>query len=197
MLFSGMTPAPAQLPLALQDPPAWAVEGIFWLLCGTVAALVACAVGLWLLLWRVRRIEQLGRRVDAIEDLRALVGRMADAREDLDLRRLEHVLVDLRDGQRSVHDALLRCVEAGARAQRTGDPGPVAQGLGERIVNRLHSLGYERVHQVEPPEEVEELVDGEVQVEAYRQGVLHKGRVVVRSGRIFAVDLKSVYTAFP
>lgn len=197
MLFSGMSPAAVPLVLALQDPPAWMVEGLFWLLAAVAAGVLAIAVGLWLLLIRVRRIEELGRRVDAVEDLRSIVSRIAAAREDLDLRRLEHVLIDLRDGQREVHDALLRNIEASARSQVDGVAGAASQGLGERAVNRLHSLGYERVHLVDAPEEVDELVDGEVQVEAHRQGVLHKGRVVVRSGRIFAVDLKSVYTAFP
>jgi hypothetical protein len=183
--------------LAPEEVPAWMAEGAFWLLLLAAALGLAAVVLLALLSARVARLEALARRLDVLEEMRGVLERLAAGREELDLRRIEHVLVDVREGQKQLGEALLRSVEGRATF---GDVSPPAgSSLGERVVNRLHSLGYERVHLVTEPEDVERIGagDGDVHVEAYRQGVLHKGRVAVRAGRLFAVDLKSVYTAFP
>ena len=39
--------------------------------------------------------------------------------------------------------------------------------------------------------------DGEILIEANKSGVLHKGRVLVRSGRIANVELHPAYSIFP
>lgn len=72
-------------------------------------------------------------------------------------------------------------------------------GLGERVTNRLLALGYERVQIVTDHELLDEIAeaDGEALVEAWRNGVLHKGRVVVTAGEISAVDVHPSYSIFP
>ena len=74
-------------------------------------------------------------------------------------------------------------------------PGHVA----ERVVNRLLALGYERVELIGGAEELAGLAhtDGQVLVEARRDGVPCKGRVTIRSGRIEAVHLQPAFPAFP
>jgi len=184
--------------------PGWLPQAVLWLL---VALLLACGAGvcaLWLMVARLRVLEERSRLLEALGELRSALTRLVDERDDLDLRRIEHVLIDLRDTQRRLEDALLRSVE-GERS-RAGDEGPPAAGLAlgrgdlaERVVNRFLSLGYERVEIVTRPEKLSELAaqDGEVLVEARRQGVLHKGRVLVRGGRIASVDMHPAYSIFP
>ena len=74
-----------------------------------------------------------------------------------------------------------------------------APALGERIVNRLMALGYERIELVTPHAELEAIAGGggEVLVEARREGVPCKGRVRVRAGRIEAVQLQPAFGVFP
>jgi hypothetical protein len=73
--------------------------------------------------------------------------------------------------------------------------------LSERIVQRLLAHGYERVHVVPTLAELEELFEAEgaheVLVEARHNGVLCKGRVLLRDGVVTDVELKPAYTMFP
>jgi len=117
---------------------------------------------------------------------------------------VEHLLIDLRDAQQRLEDALLRSLEAvrgPALAGEGAGPGSASggEGLGERVVNRLLALGYERAQIVTPSEKLLELAadDGEVLVEARQGGVLHKGRIVVRGGRLTDVDVHPSYSIFP
>jgi hypothetical protein len=52
---------------------------------------------------------------------------------------------------------------------------------------------------VTPPDELARMAsaDGQVVVEARREGALCKGRVAIREGRIDGVHLEPAYTAFP
>jgi len=74
-----------------------------------------------------------------------------------------------------------------------------AEALSDRIVTRLLGLGYERVQLVTPLEKIGEMIagDGEVSVEARRDGAACKGRIVIRRGVIVDVQLQSAYTTFP
>jgi len=185
--------------LAAAEIPFWMAETWLWLGVAGLVVLVACAAGLWTLVARLRKLTDYARRLDAIEDVRDQLGRLVGGTEALDLRRIEHVLVDLRDAQRRLEDALLRAVERAPRENGGTGEVPPAGALGERVVNRLLSLGYERVHLVTESAELDELErgDGEVLVEAHRQGALCKGRVLVRAGRITEVLVKPSYSAFP
>jgi hypothetical protein len=199
-------PSPALLTVVLEDAaaaPAWMVESAFWL--AVLAAFVALGgvVMLGFALRELRGLAILARRVDVLEELRDLLGRLVNSREDLDLRRIEHVLVDLKESQSAVGDAVMRAVERAPSTQPGADPAPalagVGLGLGERVVNRLLAMGYERVQFVTSLDDLEPLseTDGEVLVEARRQGALYKGRVLVRGGRITDVELQPNYSAFP
>jgi hypothetical protein len=175
-----------------------------------LAALVAAvgaglaAAAAWTLVTRVR---ELGARAAPLEHLATLsrdVRTLSEARGDLDLRRVEHLLIELRDSQVRLEDALLRHADATREALVRGDStaalaAPAGDGLGERAVNRLIAMGYERIQLVTRHEKLLELVarDGEILVEANKAGVLHKGRVLVRSGRIANVELHPAYSIFP
>lgn len=165
------------------------------------AALLLCsalaAVGVWMV---HRRLFDLGRaaaHLEGLDELRAAVARLAADRSDLDLRRVEHVLIEVRDLLRRQEDALLRMAQVhsgGASAPAAG-----GGGLSERVTTRLFALGYERVQVLDGLAELERIGDGdgEVRVEAKRGGVPCKGRVLVRGGLISDVEMQSAYATFP
>ena len=177
-------------------------------LLGLVVALLA---GLAILVARLgARAAALEERASALDKLEPLAGhvrKLAESEDALDLRRLEHVLVDIRDGQRRVEERLLGLVESLEHSrdvlhpqapQSPPTPGGAAP-LAERVVTRLLALGYERIELLTPLDDIESLADddGELVVEARKDGSLHKGRVHVRSGAIVDVQLRSTYEAFP
>ncbi|NOT32305.1 MAG: hypothetical protein HOP15_17805 [Planctomycetes bacterium] len=107
-------------------------------------------------------------------------------------------MIDLRDGSKRVEELLLRAQEQRAGASEALVP-LSALNLGERVVNRLSALGYERIELVTPHHELEAAANGscDVLVEARREGVLCKGRVRIRGGRIEAVQLQPSFAIFP
>ena len=197
-------PTAQELPGAFDALPAWLPEATFWLALGAVLVALAATVGVWTLVARAREIQREGERLAVLEQIQHKLSELVAAREDLDLRRVEHLLIDLRDAQGRLEDALLRSLEA-VRGRGASGAGEAlvsiggAEGLGERVVNRLLALGYERVQIVTRPEKLVELAarDGEVLVEARRGGVLHKGRVVIRGGRLADVEIHPSYSIFP
>jgi hypothetical protein len=175
---------------------AWLVASLPWLGAALLLAVSAGVVGVFLIVRRFHDLERLASRLDALEDLKVSLGRLADAHGDLEVRRIEHLLIEIRDGQRRVEDRLLRAVEA---ARTPGSAHPTPGGLSDRVIDRLLALGYERVQLITPVDELpaDDAGEGEVRVEAHRNGVLCKGRVRVRDGALVDVELKPAYTAFP
>jgi hypothetical protein len=178
--------------------PEWWPEAIFWLGLGLLGAAGAAAAAAWTL---VRRLEALRGDLRALESLpemqRSLTGWLG-ARDDLDLRRIEHLLVELRDGSKRVEELLARQEELRASANDALVP-VRTMPMGERVLNRLVALGYERVEIVTPNEELETfaLSGGDVLIEARREGILCKGRVRIRGGRIDSVQLQPAFPVFP
>lgn len=193
-----MAPLPA--PEALATVPEWWPEAVLWI-GGAALCLLAGGLFAWFGLWR--RLEALEERLAPLAKLaeleRTLTASLA-GRDALDLRRIEHLLIDLRDGTRRVEEQFLRSAEL--RAAPPAESGLVAvapSSVAERIQNRLFALGYERVELIAPTHEIEALAQGEgdVLVEARREGALCKGRVRLRAGRIEAVQLAPAYPIFP
>ena len=165
---------------------------------------------LWILVNRQRALEDVLARLDRLDEIRAQVGKLAASGGELDLRRLEHVLIDIRDGQKRLEERLLQLAETAHEASVLEPPTPSHSpqperkpglGLSERIVNRLLAMGYERVQLLTTLEELQEFLardgDGDVLVEARRAGAVCKGRVSVRGGSIAGVELKSAHSMFP
>lgn len=161
-----------------------------------IALLAAVAVVLlWMLLARARTIEARLRELERLEPIQSGLTKLGQAREGLDLRRLEHVLIDMRDGQKRLEQRLMQLAESGAPEAERKAVAPIA----ERIVNRLLAMGCERIQIVTPGDELPDpgCGSGEVLVEARRAGAGCKGRVIVRDGTIAAIDLKSTHSMFP
>jgi len=196
-LAAPMTPAapPTELAAAL---PGWWPEALLWLGLGVLVALVVAALGIWTLVARLRSLREDARSLETLGELKRSLDRLLAGREELDLRRIEHLLIDLRDGARRLEDGILRLHESQPVESDALRPAR-APALGERIVNRLLALGYERVELLVAPEALAQLDrgDGQVIVEARREGVLHKGRVVLHAGRIDAVHLQPAFPLFP
>ena len=203
MLFSVPMPTSQEIPGALNAVPGWLPEATFWLAVALLFVGLAIAAGVWTLVLRMREVQREASRLAVLDELQHKLSELVAHREDLDLRRVEHLLIDLRDTQVRLEDALLRSLEAPHRTPE-GDgailePAAGREAVGERVVNRLLALGYERVQIVTRPESLGELArqDGEVLVEARRDGVLHKGRVVIRAGRLADVEINPTYSIFP
>lgn len=185
-----------------------------WLLAALVV-LAAAAIGLLVrLVKRVEKLESSRGGADELQRIAASAQKLVDAHAELDLRRIEHALYDVRDAHKRLEDRLLASFEARASAEgaiaAAGGPDratsalanpqhAIAGLLAERIVTRLLALGYERIQFVTPLAEVQRLSasDGEVAVEARRDGAACKGRVIVRGGAIADLALQSAYSTFP
>ena len=188
--------------LLLADPQS--LDAILYVGLVVFVALVAMGGLLVYLSSRLRRqadaLEPLGR----LENIEALLRQFVGRGDELGLRRLEHVLIDLRDGQRRLEERLVRQLEAAPAGVADGEhavvESPRQAGLSERVTTRLLSMGFERIEVLTPLEALEALEfasEGEVVVEARRGGALHKGRVLVKDGSICDVRLRSSYEAFP
>ena len=170
--------------------------------------LITIAGLLWVICNRLRSSEDRLGRLDRLDDIRSQVTRMAEAGSDLELRRLEHVLIDIRDGHKRLEEKLLILAESNrSQAQSGPQPStplaelPGSTSLSERIHNRLLAMGYERIQLVTPVEELSALLeaggDGDVAVEARRAGAVCKGRVSLLQGTIAGVELKANHAMFP
>jgi hypothetical protein len=187
-----------QVPGALSVLPGWWAEAVLWLGAGVLIASGAAALGLWALARRIDRLRSELGGLAPLAEIQRLLERRLTERDDLDLRRIEHVLIDLRDGTRRLEDLYLRGEER--RASSSEALVPVGPGnLAERVINRLSAMGYERIELVTRSEELEAAAtsDGDVLVEARREGALCKGRVRVRAGRIVGVQLQPAFPIFP
>lgn len=198
--------SPHTLSFALVSAPAqdsWASAALPWIALLALAVAVAGVFGVWTLVTRLERIEALSKRFDALDEIRADLKVFAKERSDLDLRRIEHVLIELRDGQRRLEDSILRATQAALKPApgAAANAGPAPHDAAERLIARVLAQGYERVLLVQPREELERLLASEgaheVLVEARRNGVLCKGRVLLRDGAVTDVELTPAYTLFP
>lgn len=175
-----------------------------WVALALLVAVIAGVFALGLILARLKPMERRLERLDRLDEIKAALDRLIATYGDLDLRRVEHALLDIRDGQRRVEDRLLSVIEA-SRGGSTGggalEPSAAtnANSLADRVVTRLLALGYERVQLVTTPEELALLIDGdgEVLIEARRDGSPCKGRVSVRRGLLTDVQVQAAYSTFP
>lgn len=189
--------APSLLAAAV---PEWWPEAVLWLVLAGVVAAGAAALGAWALVRRLEEARAGLRALDSLEEIQRTLARVLAQRGDLDLKRIEHLLVDLRDGSKRLEELLARTEEFRASAHANDALVPaLAPALGERVLNRLTALGYEKIEIVTPNEELESFAaaSGDVRVEARRDGVLCKGRVRVRGGRIDSVQLQPAFPVFP
>ena len=198
------------LPLALADPLATdsSAFGAQWI----VPVMLVFGVFILIFLGRISTmLAKQGEALAKLDDLKGLdeiqgaLAKMREDRNDLDLRRLEHVLVDIRDGNRRLEEKLSLTLERAASEKQTASesmrPPNLQPGLGERIVNRLLALGYSGVQIVTEAEQLNQLGSeagtGEVIIEARRDGAHFKGRVSMQDGIIADVAIKPAYDMFP
>jgi len=180
--------------------PAWWPEGVLWLGLGLLVLLAMAVVALFVVLRRLDALRQELVPLATLAELQRTLQALLSGRDALDLRRIEHLLIDLRDASRRVEEQLLRAQELRAEAATSTTLVPLAPAsVAERILNRLYALGYERVELIAPGAEIEALAhgQGDVLVEARREGALCKGRVRLSAGRIEAVQLEPAYPIFP
>ncbi len=185
------------------------IDVLTWLVALGAGLAAAGAVAAWLILGRLKRAEAAFERLSRLDEIAANLKALTVREDDLDLRRLEHVLIDIRDGQRRVEDRLLALVEARANESLTGvaastsalQPAGAAAGgaMTDRIVTRLLALGYERITFVTNASDIARIASegGAITIEARRDGAACKGRVIVADGRIDDLQIQSAYSTFP
>ena len=200
MLFPDDSVQPAAA--AIDVLPSWFLVSIPLLGLGLLFIVGIGVAGLWTLQNHVRRLEELAGRLAMLESIQASLKVLCGQRGDLDVRRLEHVLIEIREGQKRLDETLLSTLEnSRARGVEIIPQGSPAN-LADRVVNRLVALGYERVQILTPSAELGALAngaedEGEIVVEARRHGAACKGRVQVRSGMLADVHMQPTYGAFP
>jgi hypothetical protein len=184
-------------------------DGSFW----AVSILVVVAVfGIVVLLRILARLASMEASVGAsnvlLENLAARLKKLEAERADIDLRRTEHVLIDIRDGLKGLEDAVIEAASRPTVVEREivtapdapAEPPPDAADIvGERLHNRLAALGYDRVQLLGEHDlyEMAALGRAEIPVEARRNGVVHKGRCIVEKGRVLDVRMDPPYRLFP
>jgi len=190
--------------LLAADPVVFGQSALPWITLAILVALAGCMVLLNALLNQVKQVDERLGKLDLLKDLETTLNKVVERQGDLDLRRLEHALIDIRDGQKRQEERLIGILEASARAEQLGDaalpaPGSPAAALADRAISRLLAMGYERVELLTPLAEIAEIVEngGDLDVEARRGGAYHKGRLVVSDGRITDVKLRDSYRGFP
>ena len=85
--------------------------GLFWLACMSMVLLIGALVVAVTMAGRLRQIEEKLQRLERLDTLDAGLTQIVERHGELDLRRLEHVLLDMRDGQKRVEERLLAVVE--------------------------------------------------------------------------------------
>ncbi len=180
------------------------VEAGFWIAVAALFALAATTIGVWTLVSRMRQLREEEKRLVILGEIEGHLTRLVGQREDLDLRRVEHLLIDMRDGLARLEQRVLETQSSAHPDPLAGDlliPAP-PQTLLERITNRMLIQGFSQV-QILFPDSAEALPGSvqngphEIFAEARRDGVLYKGRVRVRDGRIEGVDMNPAYSVFP
>ncbi|MFT7680132.1 MAG: hypothetical protein ACI8QC_004138 [Planctomycetota bacterium] len=172
------------------------------------AVLVCLVLVAWFTFLNARQLYKLRRELDPVRQLDAIeqhLARLVGDEGSPELRRVEHVLVDIRDGQKRFEERIVSLTESQGRAASAGEaPIPGAglshtAGLAERVVTRLLAMGFERIEVLSSTEEQAKLLEegGSLVVEARRGGSLHKGRVSIENGGIASVQLRSAFQAFP
>lgn len=191
-------------PLPLSDDSA-----SFWVLAILVVVAVLGIVVLLRIARRLASMEAAGeKRNDLLDELGTRLKKLEAERADIDLRRTEHVLIDIRDGLKGLEDAVIEAASRPTVVEREivtapdapAEPPPDAADIvRERLHNRLAALGYERVQLLGDHElyEMAALGRAEIPVEARRNGVIHKGRCIVEKGRVLDVRMDPPYRLFP
>ncbi len=193
-----------------------AAEGGFFDLGAFELLMLALAAGIFvclvLLLGRARSLEDALEPLETLDELPPGLRAVTESMSKVDLQRIEHLLIDLRDAQKRLREQLIQLAElprevpapapapaASEPSDRPKRPAPPAVPLSERVTNRLLALGYQRVQILSESAELDAIGtgDGDVLVEARRDGATCKGRVTIKNGTIAEVAVRSNHDMFP
>lgn len=108
------------MPIESQD------DVLTWIAGLAVLFAAATAAAAWLLVARAKGIEKRLERLERLDEIGADLKGLRLGGDALDLRRLEHVLIDIRDGQRRFEDRSLATVELQGRAGLSASNQPAA-----------------------------------------------------------------------
>lgn len=140
---------------------------------------------------------------DRVKQMAESTAKVSMERVSVQLERLHEDLEDLREATTEVKQAVVQIPTPAAREKGgAAERGPVnPESPATRIValieTRLLQLGYRHIRLIGNLAGAQMADEIEVQVEAERNGMPFKGRVVMRNGSVHDVNVQSVAQAFP
>jgi hypothetical protein len=142
-----------------------------------------------------RRMEKLAGEIFKLKDLREELAALKQAPVKMEIEPIQGALEEIR----GILQRLEQQMELQSHEAPEERPDDTEMGLGRRIEMRLENQGFQKVSIVGDMTGAEEDVEGEyrLSLEAYRDGVAHKGYVTVSGGRIVEEMVKPAYEAFP
>lgn len=198
--------------LLLQDPTAAGVDPLVAIAAGVLVVVAALA---WLVLRLSTRIDRLEQRLAALEPLSELPVAVGAAVDEIQRRDVHEGLraqmadlaeaqvrlagvVDELSGRVERHGKLVRDLAASARERpATEAPAlPEPEDVSVIVARHLADRGFEAVRLLTESTRLEGR-SGTVAFEARRDGVMHKGHVVVEDGRVRRESVRAAYSAFP
>ena len=156
-------------------------------------------------LQKLAGIRSLDERLKALDDrvrtLTELVDKKGMGRVTEQLDRIHDDLEDLREATQQVGESVVQIPSLqlgdGHGSERAGASEAPANRIVAVIETRLLQLGYRNLRLLGDLTDAQFTDDIEVQVEAERNGMPCKGRVVMRNGSVSDVHVQTVTQAFP
>jgi hypothetical protein len=159
---------------------------------------VALLIGFALLFLRTRStdvwLRELGRLRNAEERLEAIESSLRSLRS----LPLVEVLNGIRD---DLAEVAVRLERISVPPVATGDPRVIPRPNGERVRDqieaKLFDMGYDTIHILSDLEDISPLEAVTVSVECRRDGIGHKGHLLIKNGAVIEAKLFTVLQAFP
>lgn len=179
-----------------------------------IAVLTALAGVAWLVVRLAARVGRVEERLAALDELATLPDAVRTAVDELERRDLHEALrerlgevaesharlagvVDDLAGRIERQGKLLRDLGATLREARAPSAdAPALEDVSATVARHLSGRGYEAVRLLTEGSRLDGR-SGTVAFEARRDGVMHKGHVVVADGVVRKESVRSAYSAFP
>lgn len=135
---------------------------------------------------------------EGIQRLNERLQSVADGFESITTKRLEQQLSDIHDVLERISQGLDRPTVIPAAPPRSSE-GPERPGrsLIDVVESKLYNLGYGRVTVVSDLAEANPDEPFRVTVEADKDGVTHKGHLVIQGSSVTEFEMQPNYTTFP
>jgi hypothetical protein len=163
----------------------------------TFVTLVVLAVVLYVRM--IRYDQYLREEKEGIQRLNERLQALTDGLEALGLRTVEERLLEIQEVLESIRDGLQRPLPAasGPTAVEPSEASLRRSSLIDIVEAKLYNLGYGKVSVVTDLTGVDSQEPTRIVVEAERNGVAHKGYLVIHGSAVTELEMQPSYTSFP